>query len=235
MRSDFNWLNDLLKRSQGGGSSQKVEFLKIPTQPGSIVKVRLFPITPQFVFPRFQHWLNRRPIVCLKTFGEDCPICKVVYSEGDDEIKQKYKPQRQILWVVLKVLNDNQVEDKPYILSITPSFLESVYDYHNLEGIDPADPKEGIVMVLKRKSDGKIEKLPTQKKIDISEYVEKYNDIDLSKFVKKPSNEELQKAVDYIKGKIAETQITEEEKIEKEIESFNDIDGVDLGNINLNF
>ena len=235
MRSDFNWLNDLMERTKAGSRPQQIEFLKIPAEAGALVKVRLFPITPQFVFPRFQHWLNKRPIVCLQTFGKECPICKTVYGEGDEEIKQKYKPQKQVLWLVLKVVGDDQVEDKPYILSIAPSFLETIYDYHSLNGIDPADPKTGLVVVLKRKSGGQIEKIITPKQIDISEYVEKYKEVDLSKFARKPTPEELQKAVDYVKGKIAETQITEEEKIEKEIESFNDIDGVDLGNIDLDF
>jgi hypothetical protein len=211
---DENWIQNLLNQFKGKNGSSSVKWLKIPLKEGSRVSIRLLPINANTAMTHYQHWgITDRPITCMKTFGEPCPICDAIRAAEDIDWKKKGKllPKDRLLLYVLKV-NGNMVEDTPYIFSTTKVFMDEYMALMN-EGIILDHPEEGKKIILIRKTDGGQLTRTIGQTISIVDILPSIEDkiVPLNKYIKPPAEEEIKEALekleqkfDYWRGKAGE-------------------------------
>jgi len=170
-----------LKQLVGRSNRVRANFLKVEDK----AKVLVLPITPQTVVPRFQHWIGKRSVVCLKTFNKECPIC----------LEKGEQPQKQLLFSVLP-LKGEEIDFQIHIMPTPPSFL-SLIDDLLAEGIDPTNPKQAIPLLLKRESNRIIRQFVTIKTYDISKFLESdtYKNWDIRGILREPSEEEIRQVL----------------------------------------
>jgi len=121
-----------LKQLVGRSNRVRANFLKVEDK----AKVLVLPITPQTVVPRFQHWIGKRSVVCLKTFNKECPIC----------LEKGEQPQKQLLFSVLP-LKGEEIDFQIHIMPTPPSFL-SLIDEGEIQEVSTGIrvPFRGIVI-----------------------------------------------------------------------------------------
>ena len=166
LQNNMEFLSKLLDEM----SENKVKWLKVSDDPNESTDIRLLPINEKTVCADYQHWgIIERPVPCLKTWGEKCPICEKLWATGKlpaDAFKKKSRmlPTKRILMWVLKVIGrgeETKVEDTPYIFSTNDGFLNYIYKFCMPKGINLIDPDKGQIVSLSRKAGGKqIEKAP---------------------------------------------------------------------------
>ena len=91
LQHDVEYVSNILK--QGGNG--EVKFVSVPKEVGGYVLLRFPPLCQQTVKQRWQHWYKGKPITCLKTFGEKCPICQMLFDSNIDVDKKKNYFQKE--------------------------------------------------------------------------------------------------------------------------------------------
>lgn len=220
----------LKNKLEGGGGSSP---LFRPEEGKNIIRIipNKFETSTNFQSLKFHYGIGNKNILCLKNFGENCPICNYVGKlfEDDSEISRKYAKQfmAKERYYTPIVVRKNGVLDGPYWLSLGYRLInillnnfEDYGDYTDLEtGRDfilrhtkKIPFPETLLSVEEQKplsNDPKeIEKI-LDSLTNITEYYESF----------KMSEEEIKSALDsFLNG----TASTEDEQEDEEVEERED-------------
>jgi hypothetical protein len=170
-----NSLIEELLAEEAKSQERFVKWLKVPPREGDKVAIRLFPANADTVVKHYQHWqVAERPITCLKTFNEECPICQdiknkinKIYSDSNlsptqkKEFAKKFynrQAKESICWFCFVVENGNVKTDSVYIYRAGKTLLDDIKAHREL-GQDALDPVNGVIIYLIRSENNRIRKV----------------------------------------------------------------------------
>jgi len=221
MSNEFfkNLLNII--KSGNDATSQKTQFLKVPKEAGEKVRIRILPPNEKTIHLYNQHWGFSKPLVCWdlpNSSNTTCPLClaiklyaDVLYNKVDLDINKKKKiaksiynkkPQKAVGMYVF-VVEDGKAKIPPVIWNTTPSFLLQIESWEE-EGQPILDLENGAIVILKRREDGRLDKLPLGT-LNISK--EYYDVIDsltpVSEIIKPSKSDDMEKALEEFENRVA--------------------------------
>jgi len=222
---DLSWLDELQNQGKTNNYQQKERFIKwleIPKEQGELVEIRLLPPSREIKNPIkfYQHWgITEKPFNCLQTWGEECPICKLikdavsfVYSsdlqpQQKKELSKeiyKYQSRYQYLFYALKVVDNKPMILNLYLVRFPKTIVEEKWGVMVKNGvIDLFSPETGVPVKIMR-GNKELIRLEGNIPINIKNALDSIRDEikPLPEVIYKPKQEEIVESLKILYNKI---------------------------------